>query len=137
MPRSYHVVLPHELAGLESGRAQRTDVERGLAVDDELGDKLARRRRVHDAVPRKSRRVDEAVDPVDFPEYWMLVGRVLIEAGPSCLYRGSFEDRKPPERALDDRGHEVGIHAVVEPGLLVRIGHAEKYAPGFSMRVET
>src|SRR5438045_8781792 len=136
MPRSYHVVLPHELAGLESGRAQRTDVERGLAVDDELGDEVARRRRVHDAVPRESRRVDEAVDPVDFPEYRVLIGGVLIQTRPPGLYRCSFEDRKARERALDDRGHEIRIHAVVEAGFLVRIGHAEKHACGFAVRVE-
>src|SRR5256885_3925854 len=136
MPRSYHVVLPHELAGLESGLAQRADVEGGLAVDDELGDELARCRRVHDAVPRESRRVDEAVDPVDFPEYRVLIWGVLVQTRPPSLYRCSFEDRKARERALDDGGHEVRIHAVVKPGLFVRVGHAKKHASGFAVRVE-
>src|SRR5437867_13334444 len=44
---SYDVVLANELARRETGCAQRPDVQRGTAVDDELGDELAGRRRVH------------------------------------------------------------------------------------------
>src|SRR5213593_1160852 len=134
--RSYHVVLRHELSPAEAGRAELADVERGLAVDDELGDELTRRRRVHDAVPRESRGADEPFDSVDRSENWVLVGSVLVEPRPTRLYRCPFEDRKARQRPLDDRGHEILIHAVVEPGLLVRVGHPEEHASGFSVRVE-
>src|SRR5213593_4908834 len=134
--RSYHVVLRHELSPAEAGRAELADVERGLAIDDELGDELTRRRCVHDAVPRKSRGVDEAFDPIDLSEDWMLVGRVLVQARPSRLYGRALEDRKAREGTLDDRGHELRVHAVVESGLLGRVGHAEEYAARFPMSVE-
>src|SRR5438445_9302836 len=123
-------MFSYELPRAEAGCAKGADVERGLAIDDELGDELTGRRRVHDAVAGKSRGVDEAFDPIDLSEYWMLVGRVLVQACPARLYGRAFEDRKARESTLDDRGHELRVHAVVESGLLVRVGHTEKHASG-------
>src|SRR5688500_6499624 len=39
-PPSYDVVLADELTGPEAGRAERSDVKRGPAVDDELRDEF-------------------------------------------------------------------------------------------------
>src|SRR5207245_6410179 len=135
--RSYDIVLPHELARFESRQTERAYVERGPTVDDELGQELPCGGGVHDAVPRESRGVDEALDRVDLSEDRMLVGRVFVKPRPTCLDGRPFKDRKAPKRALHDRGHEIPVHAVVKRRLLVRVRHSQKNASGLAVCVET
>src|SRR5207249_1716726 len=112
--RSYDVVLTDEIAAREARVRQCGDIERRLAARDELGDRLARGRRVHEPMTAEPGGANEARDAIDVTEDRMFVGRVFVEARPSGLHVRLLEQGHPVERALDDRRDEVPVDGIVE-----------------------
>src|SRR5206468_11896852 len=115
---------------------ERRDIERRPAIDDQLGDGLARRGRVHDPVPGESGRAEESLDARDRADDRMLVRRVLVEAGPTRLDVGPLEDREAVERTLDERRQEIPVHGDIEAGTIGRIGHPYEHAARLPVEIE-
>src|SRR3954471_22778017 len=133
---SYDVVLADEVPAREPIKGERADVERGPPVANELGDGLAGSWRVHETVAREAGGANESAEARNAPEDRVLVGRVLVEAGPPRLHVRVRERRHAIQCALDDRRKEVPVHRVVEAGLVGRIGHAHEDAARLPVEIE-
>src|SRR2546428_10431631 len=67
----------------KSGRTKGANIDRRFSFHDHLGDQLADRWRVHDAVARRSVREEEVVDAGRGSKEHVTIGRHLVEAGPA------------------------------------------------------
>src|SRR6266446_10017364 len=97
---------------------------------------MPHRRRLLEAVAREPARAPEALDVVDRPEYRLMIGRDLVEAGPGGLDPDGPETRRP---ALDHLRHRVEnrpVNVGAEARRLALLTHTEKHPVAFRVEVE-
>src|SRR3954470_20806321 len=104
MRRSDDVGFRFDLTGREA--PVREDLERylGLLAREPLGEEVADRRRLLEAVARETARAPEAREAVHRAQDGLMVWRHLVQARPRGLDSGRAEPWRPP---VDHLGHGI------------------------------